>query len=150
MGQVPLINKADLGSKLSPVLDAVRQGEVVPIDGEGEPEAAIVDLIDHRILRAVARYHADPTRIQIDADGPPDDLIASLDDPQERFDMVIAYYLAGAANLSRVAGLLGQPWIVMRDRFHRLGVPLRLGPATIEEAREEVRVARALATKRAH
>jgi hypothetical protein len=30
------------------------------------------------------------------------------------------------------------------ERFERLGVPIRIGPATIEEAREEVRVARGI------
>jgi predicted HTH domain antitoxin len=51
---------------------------------------------------------------------------------------VIAYYIAGAISLGRAAELLELPWIDLRTRLHRLGVPIRVGPETVEELRAEV------------
>jgi hypothetical protein len=50
---------------------------------------------------------------------------------------VIAAYLEGDISLGRAAELLGLSRFDLALRFNRLGPPLRLGPATIAEAREE-------------
>jgi len=51
---------------------------------------------------------------------------------------VLAYYLGEAISLGRAAELLGLPWVDLRLRLARLGIPLRLGPETIEELRAEI------------
>jgi antitoxin (DNA-binding transcriptional repressor) of toxin-antitoxin stability system len=145
MAQAPQLSRADLGPRAGEVLDAVHQGETVLIDGEGEPEAAVVDLVDHRILRAAIRYYANPSWIELDENGPTDEMMASVEEVQERFDVVMAYYLAQICSLARAGELLGQPWIVMRDRHNRLGLPVWTGPETLEEALEDVRNAEAWA-----
>ncbi|MGH2354759.1 MAG: hypothetical protein ACRDI2_03845 [Chloroflexota bacterium] len=140
---VQRIDRETLGPEAQRVLDAVRGGQTALIERRGEPEAAILDIVDYRILRAVAHYQAHPPQLtdeDLDA-GLTDADVAALDDPQARYDVVLAYFLAGSLSLSRAAELLGTVYIDLRIRFHRLGLPTRQGPATIEEAREEVRVA---------
>ena len=50
-------------------------------------------------------------------------------------------YLADEISLGKTADLLGLSRFELQDRFFRLGVPLHLGPATLEEARAEVAAA---------
>lgn len=50
-------------------------------------------------------------------------------------------YLADEISLGKAAELLNLSRFELQERFHRLGVPLRLGPATLEEARAEVAAA---------
>jgi len=57
---------------------------------------------------------------------------------------VIADYLNERINLGRAAELLGVPLLDLQSRFRKLGIPLRWGAQTIEEARREVEVAAAL------
>jgi hypothetical protein len=100
----------------------------------------MLDMIDFRILRAVARAH--DREIEIDQEnGPSDEAVAALTDQQARYDLVWAHYMAHAASLSRVAELLGLAWFDLRLRCARLGVPVWTGPRTIEEILEDVRVA---------
>jgi hypothetical protein len=135
--RVQHIREADLGSAAREALEAVRRGELVVIDGDGREEAAIVDLVDHRILRAAARYHAERPEIDPDA-GLSDQAVAKASDPQVRYDLVWAHYLAGAISLARAGELLGLAWIDLRTRCRRLGLPIRTGPETIEELLDEV------------
>ena len=53
-------------------------------------------------------------------------------------------YLDEEISPSKMATVLGVSRFELMERFERLGVPVRIGPATIEEAREEVRVARGI------
>jgi antitoxin (DNA-binding transcriptional repressor) of toxin-antitoxin stability system len=149
MGQVHHIRQADLGRAARRVLDAVRRGETAVIDDHGEPEAAIMDIIDYRILRAAVRYCTQRPEIVLDENGPSDEAVTAIADPQERYDLVWAHYLAEAMSLSRVGHLLGLAWIDLRERCNRLGLPLRTGPATAEELRQEVEaMERRMATSR--
>jgi hypothetical protein len=144
--QVREIREADLGKAAHKVMEAVRRGQIVVIDRDedGQPEAAIVDLIDYRLMRATVHYYAGPPTIDAEA-GLPDEAVKGLTDPQQRFDLVWAHYIARAISLGRAGELLGLAWVDLRDRCNRLGLPLRIGPRNLEEAGEEVRVARALA-----
>jgi predicted HTH domain antitoxin len=50
-------------------------------------------------------------------------------------------YLAGKISLGKASELLGLNRFELQERFVRLGVPLSLGPATLEEARADVAAA---------
>lgn len=50
-------------------------------------------------------------------------------------------YLADDISLGKAAELLGLSRFELQERFARLGISLRLGPATLEEARAEVEAA---------
>ena len=60
---------------------------------------------------------------------------------QERYNLVVAYYLSGAISLGRAAELLKLAAIDLRIRLARLQIALRLGPVDIDDARAEVQVA---------
>jgi predicted HTH domain antitoxin len=110
------------------------------IESHGEPEAAIVDITDFRILRAVMRYCSQQPEIDVTG-GLTDDTVAALSDFQERYNLVMAHYLAGAISLSRAAELLDLPWLDLRTRFQRLDVPLRTASADLDEAQADVDIA---------
>ena len=51
---------------------------------------------------------------------------------------MIAHYLAGSISLSKAAELLGLPWLDLRSRLHRAGLPVRIGPENIADLRAEM------------
>ena len=144
MESIQRIRKTDLARNTRAVLNTVMRGQTALIESHGKAEAAIIDIVDYLILRAVMRYHARPPQIAVDA-GLTDAATAATADLQARYNLVLAHYLADAISLSRAAELLGLPSFDLRIRFVRLDVPLRLGPATLEEALAEVEVALRLA-----
>ncbi len=133
------VRKTDLARNTSQVIRNVLRGQPTVIENHGQPEVAIVDVVDYLILRAVAHYHAG-NRPALDANGPSDAEFSELTE-QARYNRAMDYYLAEACSTGRMAELLQISWADMRERFNRLGVPLFFGPTTIEEAREDARVA---------
>jgi predicted HTH domain antitoxin/antitoxin (DNA-binding transcriptional repressor) of toxin-antitoxin stability system len=134
------VSKTDLARHTRRVISTVQRGHTAVIESHGEPEAAIVDITDFRILRAVMRYCSQQPEIDV-AGGLTDDAIADLSDFQERYNLAMAHYLAGAISLSRAAELLDLPWLDLRTRFQRLDVPLRTAPADLDEAQADVDIA---------
>jgi len=60
-----------------------------------------------------------------------------------RWTLVVKAYQAREINLGKAAELLGLHELELRDQFLELGVPLRLGPADLAEARAEAEAVRA-------
>ena len=141
MESVRYIRKTDLARKTRDVIGAVMRGQTALIESHGKAEVAIIDFEDYLILRAVMRYHSRPQHIDVEA-GLTEAQVDIAGDMQARYNLVLAHYLAGAISLGRVAELLDLPGFELRMRFARLDVPLRLGPATIEEALIEVETLR--------
>ncbi len=138
MNFVQHIPKTDLARKTRQVLLAVQRGQTTIVENHGQPEAAIIDIIDYRIVRAVLRYHANPLDIDPEAGLPDSALDRVDDDPQARFDLVLAHYLAKAISLGRVAEMLDLAWADLRFRFNRLDVPIFVGPENMEELKQEL------------
>ncbi len=127
------------------ILKAVQHGQPAIIENNGRPEAAMVDIIDYYILRAVVYYH-NISQLSAPENGTLADTIATLSDsPQERFNLVFAHYLSEHVSLARAAELLEMSAVDLRLRCARLDVSLRLGPANLEEARMEIEAALATA-----
>ena len=59
--------------------------------------------------------------------------------------IVVGAYLDEEISLGKAAELLGLSWIEALDLFREKGIPLKLGPETIEEAKAEIEAARAYA-----
>jgi predicted HTH domain antitoxin len=59
-------------------------------------------------------------------------------DAQAAWNMVIAAYLDGDISLGRAAELLHLSRFELMQSFNQAGIPLRLGSATVDEARAEV------------
>lgn len=140
MEELQIVRKTDLARQTRKVIRDAQRGLTVVVESHGQPEVAIIDIVDYYILRAVMRYHAAPVDLLAGSEpgsGLADEALAELQ-PQALYDLVLGFYLAGAISLGRAAELLELPWLDLRTRFTRLDVPLRQGPADLDEAQAEV------------
>ncbi|QWK11243.1 MAG: hypothetical protein KNN16_02945 [Thermoflexus hugenholtzii] len=123
----------------------------------GKERIILMDAADYRILRAVAAYRtrpphpsplAEPTLepVGLSEEELRPEAEEAADGSQARWNQIIAAYLDGHINLGRAARLLNLPVDDLRERFLRLGVPLRLGPETMEEAQAEITVGLSIET----
>ena len=119
------ISKTDLARNTREVIEQVKRGQLITVQSYGEDQIVLLDALDYRILRALGHY-------AVRANAPED----------AELDRVITAYLDETINLGKAAEQLGLSRFELMDRFERLGVPLRIGPASVDEAREEVRAAR--------
>jgi hypothetical protein len=137
MDMLLTVRKTDLARNTRQVIHKVQRGQTALIESHGQPEAAIMDIVDYRIMRAVMHYYAQPPEIDVKM-GLTDQAVESTADPQACYNLVFAYYLAGSISLARAAELLKLPWLDLRTRCLRLDVPLRTAPADMTEAEREV------------
>lgn len=126
------IPKTELARKTRQVLRSVQQGQTVMVESYGQPEAAIIDITDYRILRAALNHYSHP----VDAND-----AATLTTEQHRFNLVIGNYLAESISLSRAAELLGLTGLDLRTRLMRLDLPLRTVPDNEDEALDDIQTA---------
>jgi hypothetical protein len=134
------IPKTELARNTRQIIRAVQRGQTAIIESHGQPEVAIVDIIDYQIMRAVLSYYNHPVEVDTAA-GLANDVVAAASPPQERYNLVLAHYLGGAISLSRAAELLELSWLDLRTRCLRLDIPLRHAPADLAEAKEDVETA---------
>jgi prevent-host-death family protein len=123
------ISTAELANRTREIVDQVRRGEWTVVESQGGEQVVLVDALDYRLLRALAAY-------AMRAEGEP--LEVSAESP------VLRDYLDEKISLGKVAELLQVSRFELMDRFKRLGIPLRVGPASLEEARAEIAAARRL------
>lgn len=126
METVQHVPKTSLARKTRQILQAVQRGQTIVVEHHGQPEVAILDIIDYRLLRAAMYYHAHSP--QVDESGLSEEVLAALQSPQELANVILAHYLSGVISLSRAAELLDLPWLDLRTRFLRLDVPVRTAP----------------------
>jgi predicted HTH domain antitoxin len=65
------------------------------------------------------------------------------EDDAIRWSVVVGAYRDEQINLGKAAELLDMTEVELRERFIELGIPLRIGPADLAEARAEVEAVRA-------
>jgi len=124
------ISQADLAKRTQEVVDRVQHGEVAVVETSGQEQVVLLDSLDFRLLQALAHCAIEERERGQEAD-----------DPDVR---ILRAYLADEINLGKAAELLDLSRFELQARFLRLGVPLRLGPATLEDALEEIKAARSL------
>jgi predicted transcriptional regulator len=122
-GYLPLV-RAYVGQGLRRDL-APSHGTDKPAEHPRAPRPTGLGALDHRLLQTLVR-------------------LATRAEGQEEADVLLRRYLASEISLSKMADTLGVSRFELQESFNRLGVPVRLGPATLEEARDEVKVARDL------
>jgi predicted HTH domain antitoxin len=140
MNVVQRVSRTELARNTRRVLSDVQRGRTALIENYGEPEAALLDIVDYRILQAVMRAYADMPEIAADA-GLSEGAVRALEDLDARYGLVFAHYLTGSISLARAAELLEMPWLELRTRCLRLNVPLRVGPGDAAEAAADVAAA---------
>jgi prevent-host-death family protein len=123
------ISRTDLARKTREVVEQVRQGQLVMVESYGQEQIVLLDAFDYKLLRALGHYAAAQANL---ADAVTDDDVSQ----------VVTAYLDQRISLSKMAELLNLSRFDLMARFERLGIPLRLGSATIDEAREEIEAAR--------
>jgi predicted HTH domain antitoxin len=136
MDFISTISKTDLARKTRQVFHTIQHGQTVIVENHGQPEAAILDIADYYLLLAAASFHSQPPEIAPE-EGLADESVINLAS-QDRYGLVVSHYLAGSISLSRAAELLGLPWLDLRARLHRTGLPVRIGPENIDDLRAEM------------
>jgi hypothetical protein len=123
---VVTISRTDLARRTREVMEQVRSGHTVIVHSYGGDQIVLMDMLDYHLLRAYAAYTS-----ASQPEGLPDEIWQTLQ-----------AYLRGDISVSRAAEMFGVSRFDLMDRFKRSGIPLRLGPDSIEEAHEEVATAR--------
>ncbi|HEX6902066.1 MAG TPA: hypothetical protein VF789_20280 [Thermoanaerobaculia bacterium] len=118
-----IISPSDLSQRTREILDRVHEGELAVVASGGEERIVLLDMLDYRLLRALA----------VCATGGPGDLLEAR---------VLRDYLDERINLGKAAELLRLSRFELEDSFLRLGIPLRRGARSIEDAQAEIASAR--------
>lgn len=142
------VRKTDLARNTRQVMKVVQRGQTVIVEEHGQPEAAIMDILDYQLQRAAISYYTQREALTArlkpySEKGLPNSTLSGLKTEQARYDLVVACYLEGYLSLGRVAELLELPWVEVRSRFNHLGFPGLSGPETMEELRQDVQNAEA-------
>ncbi len=132
------VSKTDLARNVRQVIRNVQRGQTAIIENHGQPEAAILEIVDYQILKAAARFNAQPEGDQELTQEVNEQMVAGIKAEQERYNRIIGSYLAEKISLERASELLGLSRIDLQYRFARLDVPLRLGSANEGELRKEI------------
>jgi hypothetical protein len=140
------IRKTDLARNTRQVIRAVQRGKTAIIESHGQPEAAIVDIVDYYLQRAAIHYYTQKPNLDQNS-GLTDEAVAILDNEQARYDQVLAHYLGEAISLGRAAELLSLPWVELRMRLLHLNIPILIGPHDTAEFRDEIEALKKWETK---
>lgn len=132
------VRKTDLARNTRKIIRDVLRGKTAIVESHGLPEVAIMDVIDYYLQSAALNYFTQAPKVRA-KEGLGDGTVAKLDSEQERYNLVLAYYLSEAISLGRAAELLNLPWVDLRMRIARLDIPLYLGPGDIEELKAEIK-----------
>jgi prevent-host-death family protein len=122
-----IISQSDLSQRTGEILARVQEGELAVVASGGEERIVLLDALDYRLLRALALCATGE-----DADSP-DNLVEAR---------VLRDYLDERINLGKAAELLHLSRFELDESFQRLGIPLRRGPRSVEDAQAEIAAAR--------
>jgi prevent-host-death family protein len=126
-----IISRTDLARNTREIIEQARSGAPVVIASHGHEQVVMLDAFDYRLLIAMARCGTGQPRSEDDA-----------------ITQVIRQYLDESISLAKAAELLELSRFVLMERFERLGLPLRTGPTSLEDAQNEVDAARQAKTVR--
>ena len=99
------------------------------VQSYGEDQIVLLDALDYRLLRALVNYALHAVAPDVARDHDP-------------LTQAIHAYVDESISLSKAAEQLGISRYDLMERCERLGIPLRLGSASLDEAQDEVRSAR--------
>jgi predicted HTH domain antitoxin len=118
-------SRTDLTRKTRQILEFVRRGQPAVIESYGEEQAILLDPLDYRLLQGLAGI-----------------LLGNRESDAE-LQGVLHRYLDQEISLGKLAETLGVSRFELMERFERLGIPLKIGAETVEDAQAEVEAARA-------
>jgi predicted HTH domain antitoxin len=126
-----IVSKTELARNTREILENVRKGQMVIVQSYGEEQVVLLDTLDYRILKTVAHYAVHHNRSEQEASTDDDELNAAISD-----------YLKERISLAKAAEILGLSRFDLMARFERLGIPLRIGPDSLDETHDEIASAR--------
>jgi len=133
------ISKTNLARNTHHVIREAQRGYTVLVENHGQAEVAIVDIIDFQLQKAAIHYFSFPKEYENDPEIS-EAMMELLANDQDRFNLVIGHYLAVHISLGRSAELLRMSSTELQIRLGRSGVPLRMGPQSVEELKDELKV----------
>ena len=133
------ISKTNLARNTHHVIREAQRGYSVLVENHGQAEVAIVDIIDFQLQKAAIHYFSFPKEYENDPEIS-EAMMELLANDQDRFNLVIGHYLAVHISLGRSAELLRMSSTELQIRLGRSGVPLRMGPQSVEELKDELKV----------
>lgn len=136
------ISKTDLARSTHRVIRDAQRGYTVLVENHGQPEVAIVDIVDFQLQRAAIHYFSSNREYEHDLEIS-ESMLESLTDDQQRFNLVIGHYLAEHQSIGRSAELLRMSTPELMIRLGRTGVPLRVGPSSLEELKSDIETVKA-------
>jgi len=116
------ISRTDLARNTRAIVEQVRQGQTIVVQSYGQEQAVLLGAMDYRILKALADYAVKTTS----------------EETGDVLDDALRAYLDEHISLAKAAEILGLSRFELMQRFEQLGIPLRLGSTTVDEAQEEV------------
>ena len=137
MEVIQTVRKTDLARNTHRIIQKVLRGQMAVVESHRQPEVAIVDIIDYYLQRAALKYYAQSTPADSQV-GLESEVVQQQASDEERYHLVLAHYLSASISLGRAAELLDLPQADLQQRLTHLGVPLRLGPATLDEAQQDI------------
>ena len=147
-GQGAAISRTDLARHTRRVLERARRSGPVIVTGHGDEQAVVLDITDYRLLRAAAAYRLQQEGAQprAKAEMPrglsEEEVQAAIEaaggNVQAGWNRVMAAYWDGDISLGRAAELLSLSRFELMERLHRLGLPMYMGPQTVEDLEAEL------------
>jgi len=125
------ISRTDLARNTREIVEQVRKGHTIFVQSYGEDQIVLLDILDYKILKGMADYALREANDLQTAD----------------VSEVMRLYLDEQISLEKVSEMLGLSRYELMEHFERLGIPLRLGSETLDEAQEEVVSAQNASTK---
>jgi len=119
-----IISPSDLSQRTREILNRVQEGELAVVASGGQERIVLLDALDYRLLRALADCATGSVN---------GDLLEVR---------IIRDYLDEKINLGKAAELLQLSRFELEDSFQRLGIPLRRGARSTEDAQAEIAAAR--------
>ncbi len=141
------ISKTELARSTHHVIREAQRGYTVLVENHGQPEVAIVDIIDFQLQRAAIHYFSLPNKYEDDLEIN-ESMLETLVTDQDRFNLVLGHYLAEHQSIGRSAELLGMGTPELMVRLGRAGVPLRVGPSSLEELQSDIETIKATEKKK--
>lgn len=136
------ISKTDLARNTHHVIREVQRGYTVLVENHGQAEVAIVDIVNFQLQRAAIHYFSFPKEYEDDLEIN-ESMLKTLATDQDRFNLVIGHYLAEHQSIGRSAELLGISTPELMMRLGNSGIPLRVGPSSMEELQKDVETIKA-------
>ena len=137
------VSKTDLARRTREIVEMALQQSAVLVESFGEEQVAVVDALDYRLLRALARVGT-VTRTQPEASAGLDEsemrqaVARAGGDVQAGWDMAVGAYLRGDISLGRAAVLLGLSRFDLARRLNRVGAPPPQAPQGADEVRGDL------------